>query len=76
MQGGGSLRTYESGVFKTLVKNGINFDIIAGTSIGAVNAGIISGSKSGHPEKDLEENCRDMVFWNWLTSSQLGSTTN
>jgi NTE family protein len=57
MQGGGSLGAYECGVFKTLVEHGIKFDIVAGTSIGAVNAGIIAGSKSGHPEKDLED------FW-------------
>jgi NTE family protein len=57
MQGGGSLGAYECGVFKTLTKHGIKFDIVAGTSIGAVNAGIIAGSRSGHPEKDLE------AFW-------------
>ena len=57
MQGGGSLGAYECGVYKTLSRHGIKFDIVAGTSIGAVNAGIIAGSKSGHPEKDLED------FW-------------
>jgi NTE family protein len=51
------LGAYECGVFKTLAKHGIKFDIVAGTSIGAVNAGIVAGSKSGHPEKDLED------FW-------------
>lgn len=57
MQGGGSLGAYECGVYKALSKHGIKFDIVAGTSIGAVNAVIIAGSKSGHPDKDLEE------FW-------------
>ena len=57
MQGGGSLGAYECGVFKTLAKRGIKFDIVAGTSIGAINAGIVAGSKSGQPEKDLE------AFW-------------
>ena len=57
MQGGGSLGAYECGVFKTLTKHGIKFDIVAGTSIGAVNAAILAGSKSGHPDKDLED------FW-------------
>jgi len=57
MQGGGSLGAYECGVFNALTKHGIKFDIVAGTSIGAVNAGIVAGSKSGHPEKDLE------AFW-------------
>jgi NTE family protein len=57
MQGGGSLGAYECGVYKALARHGIKFDIIAGTSIGAVNAGIVAGSKSGRPEKDLED------FW-------------
>jgi len=57
MQGGGSLGAYECGVYKTLAKNKIEFDIIAGTSIGAINAALIVGSKNEHPEKDLE------AFW-------------
>jgi NTE family protein len=57
MQGGGSLGAYECGVYKTLVKHGIKFDVVAGTSVGAVNAGIVAGSKSGRPEEDLE------AFW-------------
>lgn len=57
MQGGGSLGAYECGVYKTLAKNKIKFDIIAGTSIGAINAAVIVGSKNKHPEKDLE------AFW-------------
>jgi NTE family protein len=55
MQGGGSLGAYECGVYKTLERAGIKFDIVAGTSIGAVNAGIIAGSKN--PARDLED------FW-------------
>src|SRR6476469_10579032 len=57
MQGGGSLGSFACGVFKTLVKQNVRIDIVAGTSIGAVNAAIIVGSKSDHPEKDLEN------FW-------------
>ena len=57
LQGGGSLGAFACGVFKALVKKNIRIDIAAGTSIGAVNAAIIVGSKSDHPEKDLEE------FW-------------
>ena len=45
MQGGGSLGAYECGVYKALVKHNIRFDVVAGTSIGAVNAAIIVGSK-------------------------------
>ena len=57
MQGGGSLGAYECGVYKTLAKININFDIIAGTSIGAINAALIVGSKNKHPEQTLED------FW-------------
>ncbi|HSN95956.1 MAG TPA: patatin-like phospholipase family protein, partial [Nitrososphaeraceae archaeon] len=57
LQGGGSLGAYECGVYKTLSKHDIKFDIVAGTSIGAVNAAIIVGSKNNDPAKDLED------FW-------------
>jgi NTE family protein len=57
MQGGGSLGAYECGVYKALVKHGIEFDIIAGTSVGAINAGIVAGSRTDHPEEALED------FW-------------
>lgn len=57
MQGGGSLGAFACGVFKGLVKRNVRIDIAAGTSIGAINAAIIVGSKSDHPEKDLED------FW-------------
>lgn len=57
MQGGGSLGAYECGAYKGLARNGIKFDIVAGTSIGAVNAAIIAGSKSGDSAADLEN------FW-------------
>ncbi|HJS81408.1 MAG TPA: patatin-like phospholipase family protein, partial [Nitrososphaera sp.] len=57
MQGGGSLGAYECGVYKALAKHDIKFDIIAGTSIGAVNAGIIIGARTDEPAKVLED------FW-------------
>jgi NTE family protein len=63
LQGGGSLGAFACGVFRALVKKNVRIDIVAGTSIGAVNAAIIVGSKSGHPEKDLEG------FWIELAES-------
>ena len=58
LQGGGSLGAFGCGVFKALVKNNIKTDIVAGTSIGGLNATIIAGSKDqNHPEKALEQ------FW-------------
>lgn len=56
LQGGGSLGAYECGVYKSLHKHGIKFDIVAGTSIGAINATIIACAKND-PIKDLES------FW-------------
>src|SRR5919109_1782738 len=58
MQGGGSLGAFGCGVFKALRKNRIKLDILAGTSIGGVNAALIAGSKEeDHPERALEQ------FW-------------
>ena len=57
LQGGGSLGAFGCGVFKALVNSNIQIDIIAGTSIGGLNASIIAGSKEDHPEKALEQ------FW-------------
>lgn len=56
MQGGGSLGAFECGVYKALEKRGIKFDIVSGTSIGAINAGIVAGAR-GDPAKTLED------FW-------------
>ncbi|MDC8453776.1 MAG: patatin-like phospholipase family protein, partial [Candidatus Nitrosotalea sp.] len=56
LQGGGSLGAYECGVYRSLHKRGIKFDIVAGTSIGAINATIIACAKND-PIKDLES------FW-------------
>jgi NTE family protein len=68
MQGGGSLGAFGCGVYKALVKKKIRIDIVAGTSIGAVNAAIIVGSKSGHPENDLED------FWEEIAESNLSTS--
>jgi NTE family protein len=58
MQGGGSLGAFGCGVFKALRKNNIKLDILAGTSIGGINAALIAGSKDeDHPERALEQ------FW-------------
>jgi len=55
LQGGGSLGTFGCGVFKALANNNIKIDIVAGTSIGGVNASIIAGAKQDHPEIALEQ---------------------
>jgi NTE family protein len=55
LQGGGSLGAFGCGVFKALANNNIKLDIVAGTSIGGINAAIIAGSKDEkHPEQPLK----------------------
>src|ERR687885_1028151 len=62
LQGGGSLGAFGCGVFKA--NNNIILDIVAGTSIGGINAAIIAGSKDEkHPEQMLEQ------FWLELSQS-------
>ncbi|MDQ3966811.1 MAG: patatin-like phospholipase family protein [Thermoproteota archaeon] len=72
-QGGGALGAYEAGTYQQIYKkvshenaNGRLFDIIAGTSIGAINSAVLVGhylknnnSWKGSPEKILE-------FWEGL----------
>ena len=69
LQGGGSLGAFGCGVYKALASSNIKVDIIAGTSIGGVDATILAGSKDDHPEKALEQ------FWLELAegSSNLSS---
>jgi NTE family protein len=58
LQGGGSLGAFGCGVFNALSQKDVKIDIVAGTSIGGVNAAIIAGSKNEkQPEQLLEQ------FW-------------
>ena len=66
LQGGGSLGAFGCGVFKALAQKNLKIDIVAGTSIGGVNAAVIAGSKNeNQPEKLLEE------FWLELTDNYI-----
>ena len=65
LQGGGSLGAFSCGVFKAFSERNIKVDIIAGTSIGGVNAAIIAGSKNERPEVALEQ------FWLELAESSI-----
>jgi len=53
LQGGGSLGAYECGVYKSLYKHGIVFDILAGSSIGAINTSIIASAQNGNKDVSL-----------------------
>jgi NTE family protein len=76
LQGGGALGAYEAGAFEVLyywIKKDIGdnenvFDIVAGTSIGAINASILvshakeNGKWEGSPKKLID-------FWEYLSLS-------
>jgi len=70
LQGGGSLGAFACGVCKTFAKKGIKFDIIAGTSIGAINGAIMTGSRNDNPAKDLED------FWIEIAESSVNIIPN
>src|ERR1700747_1696911 len=69
LQGGGSLGAFGCGAFKALANKNIKLDIVAGTSIGGINAAIIAGSiDKDHPERTLEE------FWLELGENSVNLT--
>src|SRR5947199_9116980 len=63
LQGGGSLGAFGCGVFKSLTNKNIKIDIVAGTSIGGINAAIIAGSANKeHPERTLEHQSEALML--------------
>ena len=62
LQGGGALGAYQAGVYQALHEAGLQPDIVAGVSIGGVNAAIIAGNP---PERRVER-LRD--FWDGVTA--------
>src|SRR5690242_9060983 len=57
LQGGGALGSYQAGVYQALDEAGITPDWVIGTSIGAINAGLIAGNQPGNRLARLRE------FW-------------
>jgi NTE family protein len=57
LQGGGALGAYQVGVYEALSEAGVEPDWVVGTSIGAINAGLIAGSPKGERVERLRE------FW-------------
>jgi predicted acylesterase/phospholipase RssA len=82
LQGGGSLGAYEAGAYKALYEwlskkdkdegkeTSITFDIIAGTSIGAMNAAVLTsyvienGTYEGSAERLID-------FWKYLSKESI-----
>ena len=85
LQGGGSLGAYEAGSYKALYEwlskedkkegkeTSITFDIIAGTSIGAMNAAILTSYvvENGTYEGSAE---RLVDFWEYLSKESIADT--
>jgi len=85
LQGGGSLGAYEAGAYKALYEwlskkdkdegkeTSITFDIIAGTSIGAMNAAVLTsyvienGTYEGSAERLID-------FWSYLSEESMADT--
>jgi NTE family protein len=57
LQGGGALGAYQVGVYQALHEAGIEPDWVIGTSIGAINAGLIAGNEPADRLERLNE------FW-------------
>src|SRR4051812_15091376 len=68
LQGGGALGAYQAGVYQALHEAGIEPDWVIGTSIGAINAGIIAGNA---PEDRLD---RLQQFWRRINRGFLAET--
>ncbi|GAB0113626.1 DUF3734 domain-containing protein [Acidisoma sp. C75] len=67
-QGGGALGAYQIGVFEALADAGIAPDWVIGTSIGAINAALIAGSKPADRMAKLE------TFWSRIERRSLGQS--
>ena len=61
LQGGGALGAYQAGVYQALHEADIEPDWVIGTSIGAINAGLIAGNVPGQRLVRLRE------FWSRIT---------
>src|SRR6187551_2307526 len=64
LQGGGALGAYQVGVYEALHEAGIAPSWVIGTSIGAINASIIAGSKPG---ERIDKLCD---FWSRVQNDQ------
>jgi NTE family protein len=66
LQGGGALGSYQAGVYQALDEANLQPEWVAGISIGAVNAALITGN----PPKDRVKKLRE--FWEAVSTPPLG----
>jgi NTE family protein len=69
LQGGGAIGFYQGGIYEALHEAGIAPDWVIGTSIGAINAGIIAGNPPEKRLDSLREFWRTMEYKPWWESS-------
>ncbi|MGO9432584.1 DUF3734 domain-containing protein [Rhodoblastus sp.] len=62
LQGGGALGSYQAGAIEALRRAGIEFDWVAGISIGAINGAIMCGNPPGRRVERLRQ------FWRQTSS--------
>jgi NTE family protein len=65
LQGGGALGAYQVGVYQALHEAGVEPDWVIGTSIGAINASLIAGSRPGERMDKLRD------FWSRVEHGRL-----
>src|SRR5690349_3184010 len=68
LQGGGALGAYQGGVYEALAEANIHPDWVAGISIGAINAAIITGNPPNTRVDRLREFCMQVTSsgpWDW-----------
>lgn len=69
LQGGGALGAYQAGVYQALCEAEIAPDWVIGTSIGAINAGLIAGNAPGDRIAALREFWRRVEHGKFLGSA-------
>jgi len=70
LQGGGALGAYQLGVYKAIHEKNIALDWVIGTSIGAINGGIIAGNP---PESRLQ---KLLEFWKIVQNQSMQTFEN
>ena len=69
LQGGGALGAYQGGIYEALHEAGIEPNWVIGTSIGAINAGIIAGNPPDKRLARLREFWARMEYKPWWANS-------
>ncbi|MEM8571687.1 MAG: patatin-like phospholipase family protein [Pseudomonadota bacterium] len=71
-QGGGAAGAYHLGVFSYLHEAGLQPDIVTGSSIGAITAAVIVGTRAGDPLADLDAVWKEFTVGAPFLTSEAG----